>query len=157
MKRKNGFSIVEALIVVFIFTTSIFFIWKIYVSYIKISLSNLLDMEATSLAEEGIEVLRFWRDNSWSTNINSLSTTTAYSLNWNGLVWSATTTYKFIDNKFDRRVYLSDVYRNTSQNISTSGTFDPNVKKIKVVVSWYKETGTTTTEIISYITNIFNN
>jgi hypothetical protein len=75
-------------------------------------------------------------------------------LDFSGSVWKATTTNSFLDNKFDRTFRLSDVLRDSNQNISTSsGTLDLKTKKVLVTVSW-KDSGATTSQNISgYIFN----
>lgn len=157
MKKKSGFSLVEVLVMVFVVTFSIFIIWKIYILYIKISFSNPATFQASFLAEEGIEAIKFMRDSNWTSNIATLSSGTSYTLIFNGIVWEATTTPAFINDRFDRRISLADVYRDGSGNIAASGTLDLNTKKVLVVVSWLKDTATSTREITTYVSNIFNN
>ncbi len=156
MNKNFGFSILEAIISVSIFTFCILFIWKIYVSYIKISVYDPKELQSELLVEEGIEVLKFMRDENWN-NIKNLSTTTDYYLSWNGLSWSTTTNNVFIDGTFERKIMIRDVFRDSSQNIVSSGTFDPNSRKIVSKVSWSKNLSTTSTEIIYYISDIFDN
>ena len=157
MRKSSGFSLVEVLVMVFIATFSIFAVWKIYVLYIKISLSNPATFQASFLAEEGIEAVKFMRDSGWSTNISTLSADASYTLTFNGITWGVTTTPAFIANQFDRRLSVSDVYRDISGNIAESGTSDPNTKKVLVTVSWLKDAATTTRGITTYVSNIFNN
>lgn len=158
MKINKGFSLVEVLVMVFIATLAIFVVWKVYTLFIKISLSNPASFQASFLAEEGIEAIKFMRDTSWSSKIAVLSVGTSYTLIFDGATWKATTTPTFIANKFDRRISVANVYRDGSGNIVSSGSLDLNTKKILVEVSWQKEAGATTTKTITtYVSNIFNN
>lgn len=156
-RNSLGFSLVEVLVMVFIATFSVFVVWKVYILYIKISISNPSIFRASFLAEEGIEAVKYIRDESWSSNIGSLSLGTSYTLTFNGLAWGVTTTPLFIENIFDRRISFSDVYRDASGNIAESGSLDANTKQVVVTVSWLKDTSTTTRQITTYVTNIFNN
>jgi len=157
LNKKSGFSLVEVIVAVSIAIFSILAVWQTYTFFIKISLSNPSAFQASFLAEEGIEAVKFMRDSSWSANIAPLSQGNYYTLIFNGTAWEATTTPALIDNKFDRLVIVSDVYRDESGNISASGTLDPNTKKITVIVSWQKDASVTTREITTYVSNIFEN
>ncbi len=148
---------VEVLVMVFIASFAIFVVWKIYVLYIKISLANPATFQASFLAEEGIEAVKFMRDSNWTSNIATLIPGTHYTLTFNGSAWGVTTVPSFILGRFDRRVTVSNVSRDASGNISESGTPDPNTKKILVEVSWWKDTATTTSQITTYVSNIFGN
>lgn len=157
MNSKKGFSLVEILVVLFITTFSVFIIWKIYVLYVKISFSNPSVFQASFLAEEGVEAVKFMRDSSWTTNIAPLSTAIYYTLIFDGTTWGVTTTPYLIDNQFDRRVSVTDVFRDISGDIASGGTPDLNTKQVLVEVSWLKDNSTTTRKITTYVSNIFNN
>jgi len=157
INRNRGFSLVEALVMMFIATLSVFFIWRVYVSYIKISTSNPSIFQASFLAEEGIEAVKFMRDSGWNSNIAPLISGTSYTLTFENNAWGVTTTPVFVNSKFDRRVVLSEVYRDVSGNIASSGSLDQGTRKVLVAVSWQKDTGTTTREITTYVSDIFNN
>jgi hypothetical protein len=152
---RKGFSLVEVLVMVSVAIFSILVVWKAYTAFIKISFSNPSLFQASFLAEEGVEAVKFLRDESWNTNISPLASGTSYTLIFNGAAWSVTTTPAYILNRFDRRLVLSDVYRDASGNIASSGTLDPNTKKITVTVFWQKDSATSTREITTYVSNIF--
>lgn len=157
-KINKGFGLVEMIIMISIITFSVLAIWKIYTVFIKISLSNPASFQSSFLVEEGIEAIKFMRDGGWSSNISNLSTSTVYFLVFDGTNWKATTTPFLINGKFDRHINFFDVFRDSSGNIVSSGSFDSNTKKVSVTVSWQKEAGATTTKIITtYVSNIFNN
>ena len=97
------------------------------------------------------------RDTSWSSNIATQSSGTVFYLAWSGSAWSTTTTNTFIDSTFERKVVFSDVYRDGSQQISSSGTLDSNTKKVTVTVSWQSGGATSTRALTAYISNLFSN
>lgn len=155
--KRTGFSLVEALFVISIAIFSILMIWKVYVFYVKISLSNPKSFQASFLAEEGIEAVKFMRDSSWSGFLATTTPGLSYTLVWTGEDWRATTTPAMILGQFDRRVVFAGVYRDASGNISEAGTLDPDTRKVTVTVSWIKDTATTTRQITTYVTNLFKN
>lgn len=124
---------------------------------IQASLANTPKIQGTLLAEEGLEAVRVMRDNGWTANIQPLASNTNYFLTFNGATFKSTTTPSYIDGTFYRTFRLSDVYRNSSQDISGSGTLDPKTKLVTVSVSWSFHGATTTESIPTYLTNIFNN
>ncbi len=157
MRNSFGFSLVEVIVAISIAVFSILAIWKVYTLFIKISLSNPALFQASFLAEEGIEAMKFMRDSSWNSNIAPLSSGASYTLTFNGIAWGVTTTPAYVANKFDRRISVFDVYRDVFGNISDVGSFDAKTKKVLVIVSWQKDASTTTREITTYVSDIFNN
>jgi len=156
-KSPTGFSLVEMVIMISVATFSILIIWKIYASFIRISVSNPSLFQASFLAEEGIEAVKFMRDDNWTANITSLALSTPYTLVFDGVIWEATTTLALIDGQFDRRVSFEEVNRDGVGDIAVSGTPDLNTRKVTVTVSWQKNNSTTTREITTYVSNIFDN
>lgn len=157
MKIKKGFSLVEIVVMVSVVFVFMFIVWQIYVLYIKIASSNPDNFQASFIAEEGIEAVKFMRDDSWTDNIAPLVSGTAYTLVFDGSSWMVTTDVIFVSNKFDRRIYFEDVSRNFMGNIDSLGDPDQNTKKVVVEVSWQKDFSTTTRTITTYVSNIFNN
>ena len=112
-------------------------------------------VQASFLLEEGVEAVRILRDSSWS-NINNLTKGVPYYLEFSGSKWGTTTTSTYIDGKFERSFVVDSVRRDINDDISSSGITDQNSNKVSVFVSCFGTNGTTTQEIIFYITNIFN-
>ncbi len=125
----------------------------VYGVHLRIALSTTPKMEAVLLAEEGLEAVRFMRDSGWSTKIATLTSNTPYYLYLSGSGWVSTTTNTYIDSIFERKFILSDVYRNGTSDIVSSGTLDANTKKVSVSVSWSDHGATTTTALYTYLTN----
>lgn len=156
-KRSGGFGLVEVVVAVSIAAFSIVVVWQVYALFLGLSLSNSSLFQASFLAEEGIEAVKFMRDESWTTNIATLSEDVPYTLVFTGTAWETTTAPALIDGQFDRKVVLTGVERDASGDITSSGSPDSNTKKVTVTVSWVKDNATSTKEITTYVTNLFNN
>jgi len=152
--RKQGLSLIEVVIASAIVSIVMISLVSAYNIYLKVSLETTNSLKATFLLEETIEATRFLRDTSWG-NLSSLNTGTNYYLYFDDTSgFEATTTVYLIDD-FSRVFSISDVSRDSNNDISVIGTNDPNTKKITGSVFWLNH-GTTTTKILeSYITNIF--
>lgn len=157
--QTAGFVLVEAVVAAAVCTTVLAGAIGAFLITVQNAQSNSAQVQASYLAEEGVEAMRVIRDTSWSSNISSLTSNTTYYLSWNGTTWVSTTTNKFIDRTFERKVVLSDVNRdNSSKDIVTSGgTTDPNTKKVTVTVSWRNGASTTSKSLSAYLANIFSN
>ncbi|MFY9461907.1 MAG: hypothetical protein WAP51_01760, partial [Candidatus Sungiibacteriota bacterium] len=115
--------------------------------------------QAAFLSEEGIEAVKGLRDADWDTKIASLTPDTDHWLVFSGDAWALTSTAQpFADKRFDRRVRISAVGRDSSDDIvGSGGAIDSGTKKITVSVAWFDRGATTTATLSTYITNLFNN
>jgi len=156
---SRGFTLVEAVISSAIALVVILGVTSAFTEALRASSNNAAYVQASFLQEEGVEAVRFLRDDSWSVNIATEQVGTPFYLTYNGTTWKATSTAAYIDGKFLRTVTLDSVNRdNTSQDIVTSGgTLDANTKKVTVTVAWYDRGATTTRNLQTYLTNIFSN
>lgn len=93
--------------------------------------------QALYLAEEGLELIRFVRDEDWS-NIGSLTGNTSYYLDIDPTSISITGAPETID-YFERRFWVSNVYRNADDDIVPSTTpgsvADPESRYVTVEVT----------------------
>ena len=122
--------------------------------YIKTASFTLSSTKATLLAQEGVEAVKYIRTSGWDTSVGALSTGSKHYLSFaTSTFWTTTTTEEIFDEKFYRSFVVEDVLRDVNDDIASSGTLDPNTKKLTVGVSWFGNTGTTTKEIETYITN----
>lgn len=142
-----GAAILSALL----FTVSTFLSKSLYASR---EMSNTV--KASFLLEEGLEVARFFRDESWQ-NITGLTPSVDYYLLFSGSSWATTTTVTTDDNIFYRTFVVEDVYRDFSGVIVPGGSIDPNTRKVTSSVSWNSGLSTTTIVISTYLTNLFAN
>lgn len=149
----------EVLIACAIISVTTFALISASVQGIQLSDRALKQTQASILLEEGAEVVKIIRDNSWTT-ISNLTLETNYYLTFNtgSNTWSlGTTPTSAIDSTFTRTVVFSSVGRDGSDDIILSGgTIDPRTKKVTVTVSWL-QSGNTASKVLSfYISDIFN-
>lgn len=151
---NRGMALIEIMIGAAIITTAILTIIGSYTIYVQYAMANSGNVQAAYLAEEGIEVMTYFRDKGWSAIIKPLSTTTTYYLTFNGADW-ATTTIPQVDGSFVRKITLKDVKRDINGKITLSGgTYDSDTKEITVTVDYFQGQGTTTRSVVTYITNL---
>ncbi|MFA7285591.1 MAG: prepilin-type N-terminal cleavage/methylation domain-containing protein [Candidatus Paceibacterota bacterium] len=156
-KQNKGFLLVEVLISVFIISVSVVSFSGLAQKAIAISRQSLNTTKASFFLEEGVEIVRAFRDSSWS-NITSLSVNTDYYIEYdtshNG--WYFTTTPNTIDG-FTRKITFFNVNRNTTtQDIDTGGVNDNGTKLVVVTVSWQEGASLKTKSVSVYISDIFS-
>jgi prepilin-type N-terminal cleavage/methylation domain-containing protein len=156
---NSGFSLAEVLVGASIISVALVAILNAYGYLIRAEIGSAKVVKATYLLEEGVEASRYLRDKGWSSTIAPLGTTTNYYLYLsvsNGIAdWQATTTKQIYDGIFERTVTFGSVYRSSiTQDISSTGVFDSDTRKVTVSVSWPGISGGTTTKSLStYLTN----
>ncbi len=157
--NARGFSLIEVVVVASIFSFFMVALVTYYKKVLDVSQDTTRHIQSGFLIEEGMDVIKLLRDESWALRVAPLSTTTAYYLYWNGTVWGATTTVQKIENVFTRSVLITDVFRDVNDTIASTGTHDPGTKKIHIDVSWPRKGGnaSTTDSAETYITNLFSN
>lgn len=155
-KNKRGFGMAEAVIAVSILTSFVIVVAGVNTLYLNIALGDKQPLSASTLLEEGIEAVKFLRDDDWTDNIASLTSGTPYYLNFNS-GWSLSTT-PAPSGIFTRTITFSDVYRDPSDDIvSAGGVLDPGTKFVTIEVTWQSKNGSSTRNLKTYITNLFNN
>lgn len=155
---QSGFVLVEALVAATIISIVLAAGIGAFMLAIRTSLGNAQELQSAFLAEEGLEAIRILRDNSWSSNIATRTSSSTFYIAWSGTTWLATSSNQYIDSMFERSVIFYDVYRDANQDITTSGgTLDSNTKKVTVSVSWRTPSGTSTRALSMYLSNMFNN
>lgn len=157
---KRGMGLIEVIIGVTIISVGILGLVGTYYYYLKIMMHNTPNIQATYLLEEGVEVMRLLRDQSWNSNIASLSAGVDYHLVFNTTTsqWSITSSNTdLIDGQFDRVVVVDEVFRDANHNIVPSNVsgavLDASTTLITSKVSWF-DNGTTTKTLSAYLTNI---
>ncbi len=157
-ETKKGFGLVEVIVSASIVALIVSSVVSAYIFHFRVGLDTVSRVQATLLAEEGIEVVKFLRDESWNSKILPLALNTDYFLYSTSSVWQATTTEITLLNKFKQTIRFSDVKRLANGDISEStGTVDSGTRKITTTVSWPLSTGTTTKSISAYVHNLYNN
>ncbi|HEX7724805.1 MAG TPA: hypothetical protein VF438_03675 [Candidatus Paceibacterota bacterium] len=130
----DGFSLVEVVVgagIVALVVTAIATAWTFYE---KLASQSARQAQADLLVEEGAEIVQYWRDKSWDNTIGILTTGTAYYLYWDGIDYKATTS-PTTSNGYLRTIVFSDVQRDGSDNISTTGTTDTNTRLATITVT----------------------
>ena len=160
--KKCGFGIVEVLVASAIISTAIFSLYYVFVLSHRLSAGAGEKISANFLAEEGLEVMRYLRDESWEDNLKNLSVSTNYYIDFDKInsEWSVGTANPGpIDGRFTRVITVANVSRDGLDNIVlTGGTNDPDTKKINVAISWSAAPGTVSSITLStYLSDIFNN
>ena len=128
--------------------------------YAKFGFSNLKKVQAVYLAEEGLEVMRHLRDQSWAGNIAGLSAGAPYYLRLSGGVWQIIATEELIG-EFRRTVVMENVYRrNSDKNIVAQSSPEPKTLDAgtkKAVISVYFSGSGSPLGLQGYIANLWNN
>lgn len=155
--KQKGFGLVEMVIAVSIAAAFIVILAGVNTLYLKISFSQSSKIQAAFLAEEGLEVMRYLRDKSWSENIGSMLNDTDYFITFSGTDWATTTALTYFG-IFDRRIRLEAVNRDANDDIvSSGGVLDPNTRLITSTVSWSERGATSTKMVSAYLTDLFAN
>jgi len=129
-----------------------------YSFYLKNSFRLTEKIQASFLVEEGIESLRIIRDDGWSSSFGSFISETPYYLSFDGSTWKATTSATSVDGLFWRTFVISNVNRNSEDDIvEVGGINDPDTKKASLFVSWNSGGSTSTLSVSTYFTNLFSN
>ena len=152
---SRGFGLIEIVVGSAILAVVLLAVSEYYQGSLRISRTTANLTQASFLLEEGVEVAKLFRDDGWA-NVGTPATGTTYYLSYTGTKWATSTTNVYIDGLFERTLTLSDVYRDASDDITTSGgTLDTGIRKATVAVSWREGTSTTTKSIDTYLANIF--
>lgn len=154
--NNKGFSLVEILVATSILTVLILGVANASAKGVSLANRALKEVQAETLLSEGAEAIRSQRDNAWS-NISNLQVGTTYYLSFNTTTntWSSTTTPNTIDNTFTRSFVVSNVNRNSNDDIAVSGTLDTGTKLFTETVSFPYTGGTVSRNLSFYLSNIF--
>lgn len=153
--KNIGAGLVEVVVGVSLILVTLVGLVSAYNLFLKAALKNTEIVQANFLIEEGLEVVRVIRDSGWTSNITPLSQGTEYDVVNDAGEWKATTSISLIDGKFYRVVNIFDVLRDGNDDISISGTPDPNTKLFTVTVSWLEGNATSSRSLSTYLTKIF--
>lgn len=159
-KFRKGISLVEVVVASAILVAISLAAISAVRLYAKFGFANLKKVQAIYLAEEGLEVVRHLRDQSWSGNIAGLSSGFPYYLRFSGGAWQVVSTEEFVG-QFRRSVTFGNVYRKNSdddivaQDSPLPKTLDAGTKEAVVSVSF--PGADSPVALQAYITNLWNN
>lgn len=156
-KISKGALIVEVLIAIFIIIVVFTSLFELVNLSLQTSITTKKTIQANHIAQETMEAVRNFRDNTtWNTDgLGTLSTGISYfpqKTSDNPPKWSLVVGEENI-NGFVRKVFFEKVYRNGNGNIAETGTEDTNTKKVVVNISWQERGKTYQIELITYLTN----
>ncbi len=165
IKNTKGIGLVEILIVTAVLGVGLLAVISFLIYSRGVTFQVARTTEATTIAEEGIEVVRSMRDEGWDSNIVPLISGDTYYPSISGVnpddKWTLITTPQpLIDNLYTRTVVIEDVGRVAgSDDIDPSGggNPDPNTKKVTSTVTWTENGRNKQVQLVAYITNLLGN
>ena len=164
--QKAGFGLTEVVIGTGLFLVIALSLVVTLTSFLQRTLQHTPELQASFLLEEGMEVVRFFRDQSWSASLGGgWSEGVPYAAVFNGSEWyMVSTSTPMIDATFLRTITYAPVERDAEDNIVYPGgsvvspvSNDPNTKKVVVSVAWFREGATTTKSMEAYFSDLFEN
>ncbi len=152
--NNKGFGLIELIVAISVVFVMVVSVVGAYVFFINTAYKNTKITKATFLLEEGLEAVRSIRDTDWGTFSNISTSTNLFLTFDNG--WKISNDDIYLDSLFERKIVLSDVYRDENDGVVDSGgTFDAGTRKVDVFVSWRNPNATTTVSASEYLTNLF--
>lgn len=133
---KRGISIVEIIVASAIIAISVVGIVGAIQVYLKIVFQNTRETQAVLLLDETAEALQYMRDDSFSTHFDSVVWGDTYTIFWNASGYELSTSTVYLPYDMTRTVVFSEVERDISDQITTSGTADQDTIKANVIISW---------------------
>ncbi|MCK5590732.1 MAG: type II secretion system protein [Candidatus Pacebacteria bacterium] len=155
--KNKGFGLIEVMVSTAIISTLFLSFFLFYQKALIMEQKSTAFIQTNLLLEEGVDVAKLFRDDSWQNKILSLSTSTPYYLNFTGTTWEATTTEILIDPVFDRTIVFEDIFRDANDSISDIGTYATGTLKLTVQVDWLERGTTFSRSIQTYVCDIFDN
>ena len=151
----KGVSIVEVLFGVSLFALITIFTTQTIALFLDNADRAQAEMHAVYLAEEGLEVVRYLRDDDWNT-IADLAVDTTYYLAITASSLAVVTVPETIDGTYARSFVLREVYRDGNDDIVASTTagavVDTGSKTVHMHVAW----GSELVSLQTLLTNIFD-
>jgi len=147
----RGFGVIEALVVTAIVTVALSGLLEAGTLAIRLLHTEQQNLEATMLAQEGLEAVRSIRDESWTNNIAPLTIGTLYYPIIVNSKWSLSPTAPApLNGIYTRQITFGPVNRNGTDDIADTGTLDLNTKKVTATILWGSNKQV---QLVSYITN----
>ena len=154
ISRNEGFGLLEMVISVAVVITALVGFLETERVSLRLFRTEKDNLEATFLAQEGLEAARILRDQSWTNNVATLTSGSVYYSFFQNNAWSLSVSSPgLIDEKYTRTLVFNNVFRNLQDKISPSGTADPNTKQVISSISWNIPTGSKQQQLTSYLTN----
>lgn len=157
VKNQKGSLLVEIVVVVGIIAGALVAILGLATTFLVTSQVVQQTSEATALAQEGLEIVRSYRDGTdWS--VNGLATLTPggpyHPVQSGGPppAWTLVSGSETIG-EFTREIAFEEVSRDGNDDIAISGSVDPDIVKAIATVSWQERGRSHEVELAAYFTN----
>ncbi|MDX1607848.1 MAG: type II secretion system protein [Candidatus Spechtbacterales bacterium] len=153
--KESGLGMVEMIVVLAILVTTFASILQLVFLQRQAQIIAEQDASAYIIGRQTIEAVRSVRDSGW-TNISSLTYDTPYypQINSSSEWELASSDPGSVNEIYTRWVEFGEVFRDANDNIATSGTSDPDTRKVTAYVQWARQGGDTRTITLeAYITN----
>jgi len=148
--KVRAFGLVEIVVVTAIVSATLAGFLQASILSIRLLRTEQDNLEATLLAQEGMEAVRSVRDESWTNNIAPLTNGTIYYPIVVNNKWTIGTNNPGVfNNRYTRKVVFNQVFRNGTDDIASSGTIDSETRKVTVTVSWINKQ----IQLTMYLTN----
>lgn len=135
-RHTKGVTVVEVMISLFIFSLVLVFVFQTFTLFFQAQERALLHTKALFLAEEGIEILKYIRDDDWA-DIDGRTVGTRYYLSVATSSVAITTTPEVIEGRFTRSFILRAGYRSVTNDLVPSGTSGASIDGDTYVVESY--------------------
>ncbi|MDP3982218.1 MAG: prepilin-type N-terminal cleavage/methylation domain-containing protein [bacterium] len=155
MKSSRGLTLIEVLVALAIAGMLIGGIASLTALSVRVSASSSASMQALFLAREVVEAVRSVRDETpWADGIGALVVGGTYypSLSQDPPAWEFLAGEEEIE-RFTRSFTMGGVFRDANNNIASTGTEDPNTRRLMVRVSWQERSEEREEVLVTYITN----
>lgn len=153
--HNTGFALIEVLVAVVILTSAALGIVTVASRSLSLSQDNIKSYQASLAMQEAIEAVKITRLSGWS-SITALSTGTNLGMTWSGSTWTVGGSPSLNSQGFTRTIVVSNVYRDSNDDIvTTGGTLDTGTKKFTITNSWSSRGQTKSQVVEFYIANIF--
>jgi type II secretory pathway pseudopilin PulG len=157
-RQHQGIGLIEAVVVVSIISVAFVAILSAAVFFLRAGLTSAERVQAMTLLEEGVEAVRFLRDQGYAVHITPRIDAGVFYVEPTAGGVAATTTNTLIFGEFTRTVELETVYRNNSDDIvpSTAAGWkavDPGTAELTVRVTWPGGS----VDTVTYIADIYEN
>lgn len=152
-QQQKGIGMIEVIVCLTIIAITFWGFLELVSYNLKIQDKCKAKIEAINLAVETIEAIRSVRNEDWN-NLASLSLGIKYYPLISENKWTLTLTDPGpINGIYDCWLVLEKVYRDISDNISSSGIEDPETKKITAFVEWNDRGQIKQSSLTTYLTN----
>jgi prepilin-type N-terminal cleavage/methylation domain-containing protein len=134
IKYNRGFGMIEIVVVSAILVLVVVAVTGAMRLYVILVQSNAEKAQAALLTEEALEVVNIWRDTTWDGLIYPLSVGTPYYIYWNGTRYATSTATTTSHGSLVTKIVFGAINRNSSDNISQTGTLDPRTRQVTVTI-----------------------